>query len=356
MLSKAVNELRAIAQDIKTLRLKNLSESPAVDTLILTRKWMLDATHDLQHDPTITIRAIYRKPIQSKIVMFIYKAHCCRFSNLLFNLPGKSIWWYNRREIFRSKKSYKNILFFATALEFLEDKKLYRKLKNKYPDSHFYIFIWDTIKKDDDGIWNIYQTIQQSGIFEQVLTFDKNDAEKFGWLPCLCYYSKRDIAPEEITSDLYFIGKISNGREYRFPIVNECHRLLSQKGLCATFKLLGNSQTDRRGIQFIDQPIEYMHTLHDIQYCNCILEIVKEGQAGPTLRYFEAICYNKKLLTNNSAVVDLPFYDERYIHVFKTVSDIDIDWVARREPVDYHYDGCFSPVHMVEMMRLLSAG
>jgi hypothetical protein len=201
----------------------------------------------------------------------------------------------------------------------------------------------------------MYQVIQQSGIFDQVLTFDKNDAEKFGWLYCLCYYSKMDIAPQKITSELYFVGKISIGREYRFPIVKECYRLLSEKGLCATFKLLGDGQFSGPGIQFIDQPIEYMQTLHDIQSCNCILEIVKEGQGGPTLRYFEAICYNKKLLTNNPAVVDLPFYDERYIRVFNTASDIDIDWVARREPVDYHYDGRFSPIYMVEMMRKLSS-
>ena len=73
-----------------------------------------------------------------------------------------------------------------------------------------------------------------------------------------------------------------------------------------------------------------------------------EKQYGPSLRYFEAVCYNKKLLTNNPCVVDLPYYDPRYIQVFNNPSDIDIDWLREDCTVDYGYKGDFSPNILID--------
>lgn len=81
---------------------------------------------------------------------------------------------------------------------------------------------------------------------------------------------------------------------------------------------------------------------------NCILEVLATGQSGATLRYYEAVCYNKKLLTNNKNIVNLPFYNPEWMHVFENTEDIDWGWVKERVPVDYHYDGRFSPIHLID--------
>ena len=52
--------------------------------------------------------------------------------------------------------------------------------------------------------------------------------------------------------------------------------------------------------------------------------------------------YNKKLLSNNPSIVNLPYYDPRWMRTFRTAEDIDLDWVRAVEPVDYGYRGDFS--------------
>ena len=44
----------------------------------------------------------------------------------------------------------------------------------------------------------------------------------------------------------------------------------------------------------------------------------------------------------------MPFYDARYMKYFETVSDIDFDWVRRKEKIDYHYNNEFSPVYLLD--------
>jgi hypothetical protein len=286
------------------------------------------------------------KPLKSRIISFIRNIHCCRISNHLYKLPGKSV-WYNYSELFKTNVSYKYILVFATCLLDIDDT-IFKDLKKRFPYCHIFVFVWDTIV--EDSWWNVKKNITCKEI-DKILTFDKNDATKFGWIYSgLCYYSKIDVPFKDIITDLYFAGKVKVGR---LQLINDCYRYLSEKILC-TFRVPCNNYNLAQGINSTNSPIEYIQYLKEIQSCNCILELVKEGQTGPTLRYFEAVCYNKKLLTNNQSVVDLPYYDKRYIHVFKTVSDIDTDWVARRESVDFHYDGSFSPIHLIKLVRELS--
>ena len=84
---------------------------------------------------------------------------------------------------------------------------------------------------------------------------------------------------------------------------------------------------------------------------NCILEIVRENFIGFTQRYYEAIVFNKKLLTNNAEVKQFAYYDERYIQYFEKVEDIDWKWVQEETEVDYKYRGDFDPKKWKENLK-----
>lgn len=73
-----------------------------------------------------------------------------------------------------------------------------------------------------------------------------------------------------------------------------------------------------------------------------------KGQKVQTVRYYEAVYYNKKLLTNNPSVRDLSFYDPRYMRYFETVDDIDFSGVKEKVPINYHYAGEFSLLHILD--------
>ena len=79
-----------------------------------------------------------------------------------------------------------------------------------------------------------------------------------------------------------------------------------------------------------------------------ILEVVQEGQVAPTLRPYEAVIYNRKLLTNNPNIKKFPYWDSKYMRYFSCVEDIDWKWVKDNTEVDYKYDGRFSPNKLLE--------
>lgn len=92
-----------------------------------------------------------------------------------------------------------------------------------------------------------------------------------------------------------------------------------------------------------NQFLKYEDVLKFTISSNCLLEIVNENQEGNTLRFKEAVCYNKKLLTNNKNVIKSKYYDPKFIHVFSDVNNIDTKWLQEKVDVDYSYCGDFSP-------------
>ena len=78
------------------------------------------------------------------------------------------------------------------------------------------------------------------------------------------------------------------------------------------------------------------------------MEILQKNQHGATLRYFEAVCYNKKLLTNNKDIIYYPFYNSKWMKVFTNISEIDIEWLRTNENIDYKYSGEFSPKLLID--------
>ena len=103
-----------------------------------------------------------------------------------------------------------------------------------------------------------------------------------------------------------------------------------------------------QNINWIRKSIPYSNVLKNVSESNCILEILQNNQAGPSLRFFEAVFYNKKLLTNNCHIVDFPYYNPQYMKFFKGTDDIDIEWLLDNSiNVEYNYKGDFSPLHML---------
>lgn len=98
---------------------------------------------------------------------------------------------------------------------------------------------------------------------------------------------------------------------------------------------------ERISTHTVDEIMPYEVVLKRTLEANCVLEIVRPGQVGFTLRTFEAVVYNKKLLTNNEHIKEFQFYNPSYMKVFKSVEDIDWKWVKERNAVNYHYKGDF---------------
>lgn len=184
--------------------------------------------------------------------------------------------------------------------------------------------------------------------FAYVFSIDKADCDKYGFEYTNQVYFKSKIARnEEKNQGLFFVGN-NKGRLEILRKINDSY------GKCNFY--VSGVQKKEKGIEnniIYNTYLDYPTVIHKLNTCNCILEILQKKQNGLTFRFYEAICYNKKLLTNNSLVKELPEYDPRFIQVFDNVEDIDYDFVDRCCEVDYHYNDRYSPKYFVERVRTI---
>lgn len=242
------------------------------------------------------------------------------------------------------KANKKPIILFLnsafTEIRYPADALLY--LKRAY-DATFVLYYIDTISR---GVSIYANYLRKKEVFDLIYTFDKDDAYKYELMFWETPYSKMRL---NISSkfDLYFCGVDTDRIETiqtisRVPELDYSMDLIEVSG-SGVFK-----RNNRIVLQRVKDVMPYKIVLEKTLEVNCILEIVRPGQVGFTLGVFEAVVYNKKLLINNENIIEFPFYNSRFMRVFKKVEDIDWKWVKSKEKVDYHYDGSFSPLKFIE--------
>ena len=242
----------------------------------------------------------------------------------------------------------------------------WEELRKRNPQLRIVLLLWDAMHTHSPMMEAAREKILRFG-WDCVLSFDREDCAEFGFTwTGLCYYSRteEDGILAAGASDLFYIG--TDTAERRAEVAAIC-RCLSASGARSDMVLVPRpSLADRLalhllhrrrsrslmdGLRLAPTGLTYREVLAHTLSANCVLELVRPGQRTQTLRYFEAVAYGKKLLTNFAGVRDLPFYDERYMRVFKKAEDIDVDWVKAREPADYGYAGEFSPVRLLGILE-----
>lgn len=187
--------------------------------------------------------------------------------------------------------------------------------------------------------------------FDLVYSFDKKDCDAYGMRYTTFLYSKvDDITPSSNKSDLFFIGR-SNDRD---KMVCEIAKKAENNDLECNFNILNKSrkqQIKTKGIKYISKLIPYKDVLPQILSSKCLLDLVRKGQEGMTMRVFEAIFYNKPLITNNENVKSLRYYDPQYMQVISCVDDIDFDLIKNSGTIDYGYSGEYSPRNFIAQIE-----
>jgi 1,5-rhamnosyltransferase len=125
---------------------------------------------------------------------------------------------------------------------------------------------------------------------------------------------------------MYFLGR-DKGRAI---LLAELSKRAREYNLTTNFLIL-EDEKDKSvpvdGLRYTNEGIPYEENLQNVARCNCIVELLQKNAASPTFRLWEAICFNKKLLTNNCSIKESPFYDSRYVSTFSSIEDIDWEFV-----------------------------
>ncbi len=188
--------------------------------------------------------------------------------------------------------------------------------------------------------------LREKQIFDLVYTVDKSDAEKYGMIHRKTFYSQsKRLLSKKPENDMYFCGVTKN----RGKVIKKCALNADDHLVDYTMDIVCYDEelnlSEAKGINILDHSsyLSYQEVLERELNAKVLLEIVQQGQAALTLRAYEAVAYNRKLLSNNKTMLSFGYYDPRFMRYFERVEDIDWDWVKEDVKVDYNYKGEFSP-------------
>ena len=227
-------------------------------------------------------------------------------------------------------------------------------VKSTYPHAKLVLLLRDTVRSKTvfNTEFNIEEAKQK---FDLILSYDNaHDVPKYGLTYAPVFMSKI----EEVSSPLhckYDISFIADAKD-RMNIVNKLYQRFVANGLNCFFYIFRAKDSDKlpgSNIIYANQYIDRTEMLRKELESNCILEVLKGDAHSNTLRFWEAVMYNKKLYTNWAGAVDSPYYDPRYMRVFSNPEDIDLDFIKERIEVDYNYQGELSPLRYLELFEQL---
>lgn len=237
------------------------------------------------------------------------------------------------------------LMFLSPSLQKYYTKELIKKIKKKYPQIRTGLLFIDSVFVQQAA--NALELALNTDIFDVIYSFDRNDAEKYGFHHVDTPYSSYKGNSKACEYDLYFCGSVKG----RAGLLKSIHDRSKDNVNCC-WDVFSNKSTKKEEIELIQsftqcksnsEVLPYSEVLERTMKSNCILDVVQRGQSGNTIRYYEAICNNKKLLTNNKAVLTGKYYNRKYIQYFSKAEDIDVDWIKEPCKVNFGYQGEFSP-------------
>lgn len=184
--------------------------------------------------------------------------------------------------------------------------------------------------------------------YDLVFSYDEEEANKFGFIYYEILSNLTGMLPCTNTNshDICYCGSI--GKQWklgRYQALNQVYNYLQENGVSCEFRLVFGKEVDvPPDCKYAYRTyISYPEMIAQELASNVILEIVSDNKHGITSRFYEALMYNKKLLTNNDAIRQNKYFHPEYMRVFRDVQDIDIAWIKDSNPIDYHYSNEFTP-------------
>lgn len=284
----------------------------------------------LKYDTQITMirnKLSYHKPWSNFFIAIL--------DNLTFNISKISKYIVEKEEI---------CMIFSNLTIRLIPRYILKKLINK-KNIHIVVYFIDSTSQElSKEALSICQQFQLKNVY----TFDKDDAEKYGFKHFYYIYSpisNNGLKEDRLKKEVAFFGADKG----RINLLQKCAEFFDNNNIDYLMSIVGvdyESQYKQNKIIY-NSPIPYSKMIEMISEVDCLLDIVIDKQAGLSLRAMEAVCYNKKLITNNSKIFEFPFYNPEYMMFFEKISDIDPEFIKKKVNVNYYYKNEYSPYNFL---------
>ncbi len=220
--------------------------------------------------------------------------------------------------------------------------KIIEGLRAAFPKAELVLYLWDAVS-------NVPEGEKKLGCYDRVLTFDPNDAEKYGigFRPLFFAkdYEKKAEAGTEFKYAMSFIGTAhsirpyvvkalgqqckNSGREY-FSFLFSPHKVVYWYN-----KLTNKAYRDVKKSDISFSPLSAKEIESVYSKTRCVLDVEHNNQRGLTMRTIEMIGMGKKIITTNSEIKKYDFYNPNNIFVIDRENPlVDEDfWDAEYEPI-----------------------
>lgn len=203
--------------------------------------------------------------------------------------------------------SYENILVLNT--EYFEFDFIAELAKHT---EYLYGFHWDGLNRNDD-------LLDRIKLFKKFFVFDRQDENKeanIQFLPNFYF----DFPEEDNVKKLYDLLYIGTFMEERYDkLLNFANWLKGNnfkfKISLISFDKKASKKKWNSDITFINSLVDYGENLDLVKQSTTLLDLKLKVHNGLSLRFFEALKYEKKLITDNQDVTNYNFYDAANIFI-----------------------------------------
>lgn len=303
------------------------------------------AYSDLYNLPNVVYFKNYIDSINSKIKQLLIRINFNLRLNDFIKTPfSKLVYPWLFPHSFKEDRPL-CFIFFGTQFAIINTSYL-DYLRRRYPNVKLVLYMQDIVAS-----LPYYDIKSYKKKFDIVLSYDKGDCEKYNLVYYPTPFSKIDIdklpkVDEDI--DVYFCG----AGKTRYPEIFKAYVKCKNQGLKCKFFLLGvplDKRIYEEGLVY-DKRISYEMNLAYAAKSKCILEIMQENADGYTPRLWEAIMYDKHLLTNNKSVKKSNCYNPNNILIINENDDIS-NWINSKVEIINSLKKEKSPLYLLKLIE-----
>lgn len=286
-------------------------------TLVLTADSTDWTSRQMMLTGLVTVDRIYRPvtKLQKKL------------RSLHYHLNGDKSFWYADWKM--RIKEYNTVILYDSFLgsdvaEFIEKEA---------PETRLIVFY-------ANPWFNNYYLSDEARRKCEIWSFDLDDCKKYGLKYNHNFFFYNPVLETKTNpnyaSDVFFVGKDKR----RLQVLMKLETEIRQEGLKPFFYVKGERRdVFGKKIKYTSQEkafvqksnLTYESVLEYNKVTKCILEIMQPGQTGVTLRTVEAMFFNKKLITDNLAIMQYDFYSPKNIYILNHESRKLSDFIQDNE-------------------------
>lgn len=255
--------------------------------------------------------------IDSSKINFKYKSQTQRIYNFFSKLfLNKNI-----------KKDYRN----RTVLNIIKNLEIQDYVLIVNPD-HFVANIVNALKsRTKKYIAHNYDSLDRNPLpsnhlelFDKIYSFDINDVQKNNYLTLLTnfIYTERNFNTQPKNKAFMILSK----SEDRERMLSKIANIFDKKQIHNYEFIVANPATTdvNKNIVLTEDHFNLEDVLEKVKNSEILIDLVRKKQSGLSFRFFEAMAFEKKIITNNKTVSLYDFYNPNNILILEdNFEDID---------------------------------